>query len=355
MHFLGVLVAVAALSSWILRRSDHGDLTHRPFVVLGIALVVMGVAVRPLARRISRPIEWLITASRRFGQGDLSTRIELPSWSHHHGRWHARHPANQARHQRWRNFALRRHLGDELYTLVHAWNDMAERIERQVGAQRELLANVSHELRSPLARVRVALALLPDDASTRQRIADIEADLGELDGLIGKILETTRLEATGLPTHSERFSADALLDEVLSRAAADPLTAPLAVARRPGHAAFTIDGDRALLRRALFNLIENAAKYGAPPVWLGVERSNDGVCFVVADGGSGIPEDEREQMVKPFMRGDRAHTPGRGGVGLGLSFASRVADVHGGRLELTDAPEHGLLVRLHLPAARVVS
>jgi signal transduction histidine kinase len=319
----------------------------RPALMLFAVMVVVALAVKPLARRISRPIEWLIVASRRFGEGDLTTRVRLPAWQDHAARWH-RHW-----HRRWR----RRHLGDELLTLMHTWNDMAERIERQVGAQRELLANVSHELRSPLARVRVALALLPDEAATRKRIADIEADLAELDALIEQILQTSRLEATGLPSHTERFAVSTLFEEVLARAAADPVTAPLGTAVDAARSPDTIviDGDRALLRRALFNLIENAAKYGAAPVTLAIEREGGGIALVVEDAGTGIPVDERERVLRPFSRGDRAHTPGRGGVGLGLSFASRVAEVHGGKLSLGDTPRRGLRVCLQLPPTRVVT
>jgi signal transduction histidine kinase len=330
----------------------------QPFALLGLTLIVVALAVRPLARRISRPIEWIIMASRRFGAGELSTRIQLPQWKHHHHHHHHRRrlsPKQAERLRRWQSWQLGHRIGDELYTLILAWNDMAERIERQVGAQRELLANVSHELRSPLARVRMALALLPEDPATQKRILDIEADLGELDALIEQILETSRLEATGLPTHTERFASDSLLDEVLGRAAVDPLTSPLAATRRPDDPVITIDGDRALLRRALFNLVENAAKYGAAPVELSVERSDAGVALVVTDHGAGVAAEERERVLRPFIRGDRAHTPGRGGVGLGLSFAARVAHVHGGSIELGDASPHGLVVRLHLPASRVVA
>jgi signal transduction histidine kinase len=328
-----VLVGTSNLGNW--------TSPLRPLAALFAVMMLVGLAVRPLARRIVRPIERLIVASRRFGEGDLTTRVQLPRWRHHAR--HHNHPW-----ARWH----RRHHTDELFTLMHAWNDMAERIERQVGAQRELLANVSHELRSPLARVRVALALLPEEESTRQRIADIEADLGELDGLIEDILQTSRLEATGLPNHTERVELRALFGEVLARAAADPVTASLDVALVEHDPVISVEVDRALLRRALFNLVENAAKYGAPPVQLGVEVRDQELALFVRDRGPGVPPDERERVVRPFSRGDRAHTPGRGGVGLGLSFAARVAAVHGGRLELDDAEPSGLVVRLILPASR---
>lgn len=326
---------------------------------LVVMLVLIALSVRPLARRISRPVEMLIAASRRFGNGDLSTRVKMPRFGPHHlehmhgPEWHRRwHEKMQRKMEaKWQRHRFRH--GDELFTLMHTWNDMAERIERQVGSQRELLANVSHELRSPLARVRVALALLPEDDKTRKRVADIEADLGELDTLIGEILETSRLEAGGLPTHDKTFEVSALYDEVIARATADPLTAPLHASIDPARPPLgELHGDCALLRRALFNLVENAAKYAAAPVTLGFEDRGADVAFTVTDHGPGVPEDERERVLQPFMRGDRAHTPGRGGVGLGLSFAARVASVHGGKLTLEDAPSGGLLVRIRLPRVR---
>ena len=317
--------------------SSRGTPFRKAGALVGL-LMLVALAVRPLARRISRPVERIIEASRRFGSGDLSTRVHVP-----YHRLHRRH--------RWR----RARFGDELFTLMHAWNDMAERIERQVSAQRELLANVSHELRSPLARVRVALALLPDDEGSRQRIVDIEADLAELDQLIEDVLQTSRLEATGLPNHVERFAVATLFDELEARAAADPLTAQLTVTVDGDAPHVVIEADHALLRRALFNAIENAAKYGAAPVTLGVELTKETVTLTVSDRGPGIPAPEREHVLQPFARGDKAHTPGkRSGVGLGLSFAARVAVVHGGKLSLRDAPQRGLTVCMALPTTRVV-
>ena len=315
---------------------------RRGGAVIGL-LVLVAVAVRPLARRISRPVERIIEASRRFGNGDLSTRVRIPQHRMH-------------RRRRW----PRARWGDELFTLMHTWNDMAERIERHVSAQRELLANVSHELRSPLARVRVALALLPDEEASRQRIIDIEADLSELDTLIEEVLQTSRLEATGLPNHVHRFSLGGMFEELQARASADPLTAPLTVNADARAKDVELEADPVLLRRALFNAIENAAKYGAGPIELGFERSaSGGVTLCVRDHGPGIPAEDREHVLQPFFRGDRAHTPsptvGRSGVGLGLSFAARVAAVHGGSLELRDATRRGLVVCLHLPANRVVA
>ena len=143
---------------------------------------------------------------------------------------------------------------------------------------------------------------------------------------------------------------------MFARAAADALTAPLSVSVDPLHspAGVYLVGDRELLRRALFNLIENAAKYGAAPVVLALVHEAEGVALLVTEHGAGIAAEGHERVVRPFARGDVARTPGRAGVGLRPSSASRVASVNGGStLGLEDPPHPGLRVALHLPSSRV--
>jgi signal transduction histidine kinase len=290
-----------------------------------VALVVIGVATRPLARRISRPIERLTAAVRRLGGGDLSARVALDGA-------HARR-------------------ADELTELARAFNEMAERIERLVRAEKELLANVSHELRSPLARIRVALELLPREGDADRRLRDVERDIAELDRLIEDVLTSARLEARSLPTTPAPLDARALLDEVAERARHDPLTADREVRSEPGPPV-ALTADAALLRRALWNLVENAAKYGAPPITLSAARHGDRVVLAVTDAGEGIAAAEREKVFAPFYRGGAA---GRsGGVGLGLTLAQRIAEVHGGTITIESVEPRGCRVVLSIPAGASV-
>ena len=310
----------------------------RPVVLVTLALLAVAVATRPLAQRISRPLERLTAAARRLGGGDLSARA----------------PTN-VRHAR---------RSDEITELTHAFNEMAERVERLVRAEKDLLANVSHELRSPLARIRVALALLPRAAEDDRRLRDIERDLAELDRLIEDVLTTARLEATDLPTHLGRVDAGALLADVAERARADPLTAAWAVRVESGPS-ITLTADEGLLRRALYNLVENAAKYGAPPITLSAVSDGDRVLFIVCDEGPGVAPADRERVFDPFYRADAARTPNanaeaRGGVGLGLTLARRVAEVHGGAIAIgpvseTDGTPRGCRVVLSIPREPVTS
>ena len=299
----------------------------RPALILSLVLVLVAIASALLARRISRPVERLTEAVRRLGAGDLSARVPVGE----------------------------RGGADELEELTRAFNDMAERIERLVAGQKELMANVSHELRSPLTRIRVALELLPRGGGTDARLKDVEADLGELERLIEDVLTATRLDATGVPPRLGRIDVREVLTDVAERAAGDPRLAAEAV-RVAGGPAIELTADRALLRRALWNLVDNAAKYGAPPITLQAERHGHHVALSVTDQGDGIAPAERERVLAPFYRLDKARTPGEGsgGFGLGLTLASRVAQVHHGAItigpaETINGTERGCRVTLTLP------
>ena len=298
----------------------------RPVLFVIVALVVVAVATRPLARRISRPLEQLTAAARRLGGGDLSARV----------------PAT----------AVHARRADELTELTRAFNEMAERVERLVRAEQALLANVSHELRSPLARIRVALELLPRSGDDDRRLREVESDLAELDQLIDDVLTTARLEARGLPTNLGEVDARKLLQEVATRAHHDPLTTASEVRVDDG-VPVTFTAEEALLRRALWNLVENAAKYGAPPVVLSAVTAGDRVVLAVEDAGEGIPAADREKVFAPFYRGTaRDSAPdGRRGVGLGLTLARAVAEVHGGTITIEPGGPRGCRVVLSIPRA----
>jgi signal transduction histidine kinase len=319
----------------------------RPGLGVGLVLLVVALAAAPLARRISKPVERLTEAARRLGSGDLGYRVPLDPGEAHRTR------AGWTRLGRWRG-----RRADELVDLTRAFNEMAERVQRLVLGQRELLANVSHELRSPLARIRVALALLPREGAGEARLGAMEADLGELERLIEDVLTTSRLDATGLPPHPAPIDVAALLAELVDQAARDPVTTgkAVSVASAP---AVELTADRTLLKRALWNLVENAAKYGAPPITLAAAQEGGDVRLSVTDQGEGIAAAERERVLAPFYRLDRARTPASAGerphgFGLGLTLARRIAEVHGGRIAIEpalvrDGREHGCRVSLHLP------
>lgn len=305
-----------------------------PAIAVALALVVVGVATRPLARRLSRPIEQITATARRFGHGDLAARVAAPR--------------------------RRRRHADELTELADAFNDMAEHVARTVRDQKELLANVSHELRSPLTRIRMALELLPRDASTQPRLAALERDLDDLERLIDDVLTSARLEATGLPIELGPLDVVALLEDLADRARQTPSAAAARIV--VDAAPLTLVADGTLLRRALWNLLENAMKYGAPPITLMARSEATLVVLGVQDEGPGIPAADRERVFAPFVRGERARTAEvsetrRHGVGLGLTLARRVAEVHGGTItvepiEITGGRERGCRVMMRIPLER---
>jgi two-component system OmpR family sensor kinase len=311
----------------------------RPLLFVTVVLLAIAAASGPLARRLTRPLEQLTEAARRLGGGDLAARApERPAGD----RWWWRRHAPAA----------------EIAELTRAFNEMAERVERLVRGQKELLANVSHELRSPLARLRMALALLPRDGASEARLADAERDLAELDRLIDDVLATARLEATGLPARLGEVDVRALLAGLAERARHDPAVAGQSVRVVDG-APLTVVADETLLRRAVWNLIDNAAKYGAPPITLAAVRAGDRVVLSVTDEGRGIPPEARQRVLDPFVRLDAARTPGEtgpAGVGLGLTLARRVAEVHGGDIRVAAAAtegdrERGCRVSISIPAS----
>lgn len=329
----GAILGYLQLSVWR-GASPLRDL--RLVLLVGLVLGLAAVATRPLARRISWPVERLTEANHRFGAGDLGYRIDPCRW--------------------------RLRADDELGALLRSWDEMAGRIQALVHGHKELLANVSHELRSPLTRVRMALALLPrtdaPDDALEARLRDIETDLGELDRLIEDVLTTSRLEQGGVPLHRARVDVDGLVAALGERARLSE--GPLGeVTVTVDGALGTIEADGGLIKRAVWNLLENAAKYGAAPIVLSARGEAERVVLTVTDHGPGVPREERERIFQPFYQAGaagKARTPSsQRGFGLGLTLAQRVAAVHGGALRLSaattakDGSEIGCRFELELP------
>ena len=332
--FLAFVLCIG-LVGWAVMAIAGRSHVHPAIWVIGL-FIVAGAVTAPLARRLSRPIERLTEATRRFGAGDLSYRVPVAPECGPPQRGRGRHRHHHHRH----------HHVDEMEELQRAWNEMAARIEGLVRGQKELLANVSHELRSPLARIRVALELVPRTPENERRLAGLEEDLEELTVLIDDVLTASRLDAQAAPARKERVSLDRLVDGLVERAGLDPQLAGITV-ERVGTGG-ELEADPTLLRRALWNLLENAGKHGAPPITVALARHDGEVKISVADRGEGIPADDRERVFLPFARLDTARTAR--GVGLGLTIARRVAEVHGGTLSAGDG-EHGFAMTLSLPAA----
>ncbi len=289
-------------------------------LVLGTVCLVLWTAAALLARRITRPLSVLIGTTREIGSGNLSARVRL------------------GRHQR-----------GELGLLAESVNDMAQRIERQMRDQRELLAAVSHEVRSPLARLRVCTEILRGDAGNAALLDSVEREVMELDTLVGKLLASSRLDFEML-SRKQVVAAELFL-EVLER---KNLPATLLEDRTGGA---SVDVDPTLIARALDNLLENALRHGAGVTRcvLALSEPNEagsgsasqpkqGVAFEVYDHGPGFTPDALPRVFEAFYRGATGSHSEPGSLGLGLALVRRIAQAHGGRAWAENLAGNGALV-----------
>ena len=224
----------------------------------------------------------------------------------------------------------------EVRLAAAAFNRMRARIQRQITQRTEMLAGVSHDLRTPLTRMKLQLAMLGDGAE----IEDLKGDVAEMERMVEGYLAFARGEGTEKPAETD---LGLLLRDVVGDA------------RREGTAVDLHVEDRLValvrpnaLRRCLVNLVSNAARV-ASQVWIRAGQVGDMIEITVDDDGPGIPEDRREDVFKPFFRLEGSRNPMTGGTGLGLTIARDVIRSHGGDLVLLDAPTGGLRARLSLP------
>jgi len=294
---------------WLVWQRMHG----RRFPIgilmtLAAVAAVVAIAAFPVVRRLTGRLERLQGSVETWGGGQLATRVAVEG-------------------------------GDEVARLANSFNDSAARIEALVSAQKSLLANASHELRSPLARIRMAVELMQDQASPAIR-NELNRNIAELDQLIDEVLLASRLDASaqGSVARSEVDLA-AIVAEECSRVGARFEAAPL-----------TVQGDARLLRRLLRNLLENAKRYGADtPVGVDLRPTDGGVQLDVCDGGPGVPQAQRERIFEPFYRLPGA-SEASGGVGLGLSLVRQIAEHHDGSVACISDQEGGCCFRVLLPA-----
>ena len=281
------------------------------FWMLGLIGLAVALGLYPVVRRLTQRLEGLQRGVQRWGEGDLSVRMPVQG-------------------------------DDEVADLSQRFNAAAERIEGLMASQKSLLANASHELRSPLARIRMGLELMNGpavdaDALARSR-AEILRNMAELDQLIDEILLASRLDAKEADIGTiEPVDLVGLCAEECAR-----VGARFDVSE--GLAQLEVPGVAKLLRRMVRNLLENARRYGASvqtdEVVLRLQTSPEGVLLSVSDRGPGVPEAWRQRIFEPFFRlpGASEHV---GGVGLGLSLVKSIAERHGGSVECLAQPGGG--------------
>ena len=283
------------------------------FWTLGLVGLAVALATYPIVRRLTRRLEQLQKGVEQWGTGNLSARVAV-------------------------------HGGDEVAYLAERFNHAAAQVEQLVSSHKSLLANASHELRSPLTRIRMGLELMGDTPSPAMK-EEISRSVGELDQLIDEILLASRLDTKEADIGSvESVDLTGLASEECAR-----VNASLELGDQTQ--SLVVPGVPKLLRRMLRNLLENARRYGAANIEVQLEPSGaKDVVLRVCDRGPGVPAALRERIFEPFYRLPGA-SEREGGVGLGLSLVRSIVQRHGGQVHCEDRPGGGACFVVQLPRA----
>jgi len=293
---------------------------------LAVLALVVGALSFWLARYLSAPVGSLRRATQRLSGGDLSARVGGP--------------------------VDRR--SDEIGGLARDFDEMAARLETLLGSQRRLLRDVSHELRSPLARLRVALELARNRAGegAAEPLDRIDREAARLDELIDRLLLLERLEAGDPETEVVDFDLAALLSEVVDDASFEAAPAGREV-RFEASSQCPMRGHPDLIRSALDNVIRNAIRHTSEGSAVEVELQADGNMATVSirDHGPGVPEEHLGTLFEPFARVADARERATGGAGLGLAITRRAVEIHGGTVSARNHPDGGLEISIRLPSS----
>jgi signal transduction histidine kinase len=284
--------------------------------ILGIMALAVAIGSYPIIRRLTLRLDDLRQGVERWGEGDLSTRIKETGT-------------------------------DELAFLAERFNHAAERVETLLESHKSLLANASHELRSPLARIRMGLELMEPQTSPAFQ-DEIRRNIAELDQLIDEILLASRLDAKEADIGTiESVDLTGLAAEECARAGAELVPSN---EERP----LVVPGVVKLLRRAMRNLLENARRYSDGPVTVELTREGRDAVVRVRDRGPGVPHAERERIFEPFYRLAGA-SERFGGVGLGLALVRSITQRHHGSVHCEDQQGGGACFVLRVPCEQMYS
>jgi len=300
-----------------------------PFSGLIIGVITSGLVCYLLSWYLTKPIVRLRTATRQLAAGDLKARIGAPG-------------------------ATRR---DEVAGLMRDFDTMAERIETLLNAQSRLLNDISHELRSPLARLNVALGLARQRAGVESAdmLDRIELEASRLNELIGRILTLARLEDGEQLVPQTPVPLDELVQSVVEDAEFEAQARHCHVNAKIGEGDWEVRGNASLLHSAVENVVRNAIRYTAERSAIEVElaremRASAAEAVVrVSDAGPGVPADALAKLFEPFYRLDEARGRQTGGVGLGLAITERAVRFHGGKVSAFNRKPSGLIVEIRLP------
>ncbi len=305
-YYYFVLLKGSEAVTWFLQPEVH--LT----ILAGLALLCYA-----FARYLTNPIRDLQQAVDRLGHGDFSARAKV-------------------------------NRGDEIGQLARAFNQMADRIQTLMSAERRLLLDISHELRSPLARLSVAVELARMGEDVDSHLNRIQKEADRLNALVGELLQVTRAEGDAARLRSQRVALDELLSDVVEdgRLEAEARGSGVALDAEP----VSIAGDPELLRRAIENIVRNAIRYSPKgrDVEVRLKRRNAHALVEIRDYGPGVPDESLNRIFDAFYRVGEDRDRASGGVGLGLAIARRAIELHHGTVTARNV-HPGLVVEVELP------
>lgn len=291
-----------------------GSDTATQEVLDAVFMIVLLACVYGATRYLLRPVRDLSEGVEQLRQGDL-------------------------------NVEMKTRRTDELGQLMISFNEMAGAVRERIRARDQLLVGVSHEIRSPLTRMRVALEMMPDGAAKESVIEDIE----ETESMISVLLETERLDSPhgGLSLVATDLSA--LVKETVGERRDHGPGVEVCGAERP----VTAEVDAERIRVVVGNLVSNALRYSdpeGPPVRVVLDQIDTDAAITIHDRGVGIAEDDLPRVFEPFYRVDRSRSKDTGGYGIGLSLVKRIVEAHGGSIDVESRLAEGTSVRVTLPA-----
>jgi two-component system sensor histidine kinase CpxA len=298
--------------------------------ILSIALVVSALTSWWLAQHLSAPIRRIQAGARALASENLESGAR-PGY---------------------RVSAGLEGRKDELAVLARDFDAMADKLRANRSAITQLLRDISHELRSPLARMRVALGLARQPPADLSRQLDrLEREIERLDSLISQVLKLARLHGIDAPFAREPFELDEVIEEVVRDANFEGAVKNCKV-RLQGAATAAVNGNRDLVRSAIENVLRNAVRYSPQdaPVDVSVARAESGVAILIRDQGPGVPDRDLERIFEPFYRVAESRDRDTGGEGIGLAITAQVMKAHGGSAKAANGQQGGFEVRLNLPA-----
>jgi two-component system sensor histidine kinase CpxA len=277
-----------------------------------------------IAHYLTKPIERMRDATRELARGNLDIRAGKDLGNRH----------------------------DEIAELVRDFDTMAGELRNQIQSERNLLSGVSHELRSPIARIRLALAVARQaGGDERAEMLDrIEQDTVQLDSMLERILTVARLESGQQKPKFEQLSLNDVVDDVVHDAKFEAAATGASIVYED-NGEVKVSGDAGLLRSAIENVVRNAIFYSghAGKIDVRLEKTDGTAVIFVRDNGAGVPESALPLLFKPFYRVDDSRGTNTGGMGLGLAIVRNAVAMHGGSVSARNVLPHGLEVELRLP------